>query len=151
MTGFVDFATAELSFAEHEHRELTAGIADIEDVADRAGWASGEDFAGDLRRVRHWYRVTLRPHTSWEEYVLYPAIDERTGTEWATRLMRFEHQQIARLAGLVERDLDGLAGLDGAMAHEGQRAARAHLYSLAALLRAHMEREDTFLLPVLGN
>lgn len=146
MTGFTGVAEAERTFAEHEHRELAAGIADLETVAGMAGQSAHEHLSAELRRVHQWYQIVLRPHAGWEEYVLYPEIDARAQTEWATRLMRYEHVQIARIAALIEHDINV------AMAeptHERVCAIRGHLYSLAALLRAHLEREDMFLMPVL--
>lgn len=148
MTGFIGVADAERSFAEHEHRELIAGINEIDAAAGLVGWTTPANLLDEVRRVRDWYAAVLRPHATWEESVLYPEIDSRAGTEWATKLMRFEHQQISRGAAQLERDLEALQAV---MTHEQACALRAHLTSLAALLRAHIEREDAFLLPLLAK
>lgn len=151
MTGLKGVTDAERSFAEHEHRELMAGLAGIEAVAIHAGCSSAASVAADLRRSQHWYQTVLRPHAQWEENVLYREMDERAGTEWATRLMRYEHLQIARVAAQLDRDLDAAEASDVPMSHEQVCAIRSHASSLAAMLRAHMEREDKFLFPLLGG
>ena len=53
--------------------------------------------------VLHWLDGTLGPHIAWEEAWLYPEIDARTGTPWATRAARFDHRQIREMAAPAAR------------------------------------------------
>ena len=88
----------------------------------------------------------LEPHAAWEEAWLYPEIDARTGTRWATRAARFDHQQIRELVARLRADQHFL-GSGGGGGHQAD--VRCHLFGLEALLRAHIEREERLLIPVL--
>jgi hypothetical protein len=89
----------------------------------------------------------LKPHMAWEESWLFPQIDDRARTPWATRLIRFDHRQIARQAErLHTHSLGGDRGTPGEA-----RTLVADLCGLEALLRANLEREERFLLPLLES
>ena len=137
---------ASQAFTEHQHRELRRGIDHVHDVACRIeGWVSPE-LAIQLRDVLRWLARDLEPHVAWEESWLYPEIDGRTGSPWATRAARFDHQQIREAAGRVRVDEELL--LEGGT-HELLPELRCHLLGLEALLRAHIEREERYLIPLL--
>jgi DUF438 domain-containing protein len=136
------------AFAEHEHHDLRRGIERIHEVAcEVQGWVAPE-LPTHLLGVLDWLGNVLDPHLSWEETWLYPEIDERTGTPWATRSARFDHQQIRRMAERVRYDLPLLRGEE---ANARLSELRCHLFSLEALVRAHIEREERFLIPVLAE
>ena len=84
----------------------------------------------------------------WEETWLFPQIDHRANTPWVARLIRFDHQQITRLASSLGSDRVRLGHGPEA---EASIEARCHLFSLEALVRAHVEREEHFLLPLLDR
>jgi hemerythrin-like domain-containing protein len=139
---------AEHSFIHHEHGELSSGIERLGRLAARVGKLRGVDLADEVLVVLRWLEDVLMPHAAWEDLVVYDRIDEIAGTAWATTLMRFEHAQI-------RRHIDLLAG-DYRRVHAEQTAERldelrARLYGLEALLRAHLEREDAVLLPLLDS
>jgi hemerythrin-like domain-containing protein len=56
-----------------------------------------------------------------------------------------ERRQIRTIAARLHADLDVL---HKGPSHEGAVELRAHLFALEALLRAHIEREERFLLPL---
>jgi hemerythrin-like domain-containing protein len=60
--------------------------------------------------------------------------------------MRFEHQQIHAAAKALESAAHAFREHPG---NDQLCDVRAHLYGLEALLRAHIAREELFLLPVL--
>ena len=60
--------------------------------------------------------------------------------------MRFEHGQIRRAICALEVDLDGLRREP---LHGQLTRLRADLYTLDALIRAHIERENAILIPAL--
>jgi hemerythrin-like domain-containing protein len=62
--------------------------------------------------------------------------------------MRHEHHQIAAIAARIEHDR---AVIEDPMTHDRSCALRADLVGLVTLLRAHIEREELFLLPVLAS
>ncbi len=61
------------------------------------GWLTPEQSVRVLG-VLDWLERELEPHIAWEESWLYPEIDARTGTPWATRAARFDHGQIRDVA-----------------------------------------------------
>ena len=137
---------AEWAFAEHEHRDLVRGINRIHDVACEIGRGPSTELSAHLIGVLQWLNVTLEPHIAWEEAWLYPEVDARTGTPWATRAARFDHQQIRQMATRLGADQ---RLLDGPPPGDRHAEVRCHLFGLEALLRAHIEREERFLIPLL--
>jgi iron-sulfur cluster repair protein YtfE (RIC family) len=146
MTTRQDEAPAVWAFEEHEHHDLERGLNRIHDVAGQVGLRSRPELSADLRSVLAWLDQTLEPHIAWEDGWLYPEIDARTGTAWATRSCRFDHSQIRRQAERVRTDQLSLTERSTA---EADTRIRADLFGLEALLRAHIEREERFLIPLL--
>jgi hemerythrin-like domain-containing protein len=147
MTTFESGANdVERRFLLQEHRDIVRSLGRIGDVAALAGTLAAVDLAPALRSVLEWLEHSFMPHTAWEEEWLYPRLDERAGTVWPGRVMRFEHDQIQRAIGelAVERD-----ALRHEPTHEDLLRLRSRLYGLEAIIRAHLEREEHFLLPVL--
>jgi hemerythrin-like domain-containing protein len=139
---------AARDFAEHEHRELLPGIDRIHDAACSAGTVATPHLSIALLDVIRWVDGVLQPHAAWEEASLYPELDRRAGTPWATRLMQFEHQQVRQLTARLRLDHDRLN-----QPHHPNlvQEVRCHLFGLEAILRAHVEREERFLLPLLDG
>ena len=136
------------AFTEHEHRDLVRGINRIHEVACEIGKRSKLEVSVDLLNILAWLDSTLGPHIAWEEGWLYPEIDAHLGTPWATRAARFDHQQIRVMAARLRADHHLLASRETG---DPQVETRCHLFSLEALLRAHVEREERFLIPLLAN
>ena len=148
MTTATEWA-AERTFVEHEHRELVPGINRIHEVACSVGTIPATDLSRALRDVMAWVDDVLQPHAAWEEQWLYPELDQRAGTPWATRLMQFEHGQIRDMTSRLDEDHTRLFEFG----HLGGEVSsiRCHLFGLEALLRAHVEREERFLVPLLDE
>jgi CBS domain-containing protein len=139
-------ATAEQAFTEHEHGDLAPGINRIHAIASAAGTMSPWDWSSAALEVIDWTRAVLRPHAAWEDAWLYPEIAGRAGSPWATKLMTFEHQQILDVARKLEADralMRQEPGRDETVELQGC------LFALEALLRAHIEREQEVLMPLL--
>lgn len=136
------------AFAEHEHRDLLRGINRIHDVACEFGRRPTAESSVHVLGVLDWLDSTLAPHIAWEESWLYPEIDARLDTPWATRAARFDHQQLREMAGRLRVDQHHLR--DGSPGELGAET-RCHLFGLEALLRAHVEREERFLIPLLDQ
>jgi iron-sulfur cluster repair protein YtfE (RIC family) len=136
------------AFEEHQHRELSRGLEHIHEIGcEVQGWVAPE-LPIHLLGLLDWLDDVLDPHLQWEETALYPEIDERTGTPWATRSARFDHQQIRSMVARVREDQHRLSGVDpSAVLPE----VRCHLFALEALLRSHIEREERFLIPILAE
>ncbi len=136
------------AFTEHEHRELKGGINRIHDVACEIGRWPTPEVSVHVLEVLGWMERVLEPHAAWEETWLYPEIDARAGTPWATRSARFDHAQIREMTTTLRADQQRLAH-DGS--HDRLPELRCHLFGLEALLRAHIDREERFLIPVLAE
>jgi iron-sulfur cluster repair protein YtfE (RIC family) len=136
------------TFEQHEHRDMVRGMNRIHDVACEIGRVPTPDVSVHVRDVLRWLDGTLDPHIAWEEAWLYPQIEARTGTPWATRAARFDHQQVREMVARLRTDESLLTGPDAA---EQQAEVRCHLFSLEALLRAHIEREERLLIPLLAD
>jgi hemerythrin-like domain-containing protein len=136
----------ERAFAEHEHRDLVRGINHLHEVACGIGQSATPELSDHVLVALRWFDESLEPHVAWEESWLYPEIDERCGTPWATRAARFDHQQIRDLVGRVRQDRQALTLGARPDRHD---QLRCHLFGLEALLRAHLEREERFLMPLL--
>ena len=144
----IDAREAIWAFAEHEHQDLQRGINRIHDVACEVGRRPTPELSVDVISVQSWIHDSLEPHIAWEDGWLYPEIEARLGTPWATRAARFDHQQIRQMADLLNEDQ---VRLGARSVGTDQAETRCHLFSLEALLRAHLEREERFLLPLLAE
>src|SRR5450432_2790553 len=125
------------AFEEHEHLDLVRGINRIHDIACQIGRLPTPELSLRLGDILGWLDGTLEPHIGWEEAWLYPEIEVRIGSPWATTAARFDHQQIRAMTSRIRLDQPLLASREGTDPAE----IRCHLFSLEALLRAHIERE----------
>jgi hemerythrin-like domain-containing protein len=137
---------SERDFAAHEHRDLMPGIHRIHETGCLVGHVTVGDLAVAVHRVVSWADHELAEHAAWEEKWLYPELDRRAESCWATRMLRFEHQQIRDLVRRIDAE-------EVLLAHELSRddanKLRSDLFGLESLLRAHMEREEKVIAPVL--
>jgi hemerythrin-like domain-containing protein len=148
MIGSLSAASAEHAFAEHEHRELRAGMDRIHELACTVARSAEPSVAPAVTEALEWLVTVLAPHAAWEDGWLYPHMDSRAGTHWATRVMAFEHQQIRRLIRELIGDQErGGRGHD--QDHVVETAGR--LFAIEGLLRAHIEREEELLIPLLDD
>lgn len=148
MTTHAGAAEAVWAYEEHEHRDLVRGINRIHDVACAIGREPTPELSLHVLEILAWLQGTLDPHIGWEETWLYREIDARTGTPWATRSARFDHRQIHDMADKLRRDHGSLGNRDNVDHHA---ELRCHLFGLEALIRAHIEREERFLIPLLND
>jgi iron-sulfur cluster repair protein YtfE (RIC family) len=136
------------SFVDHEHNELAAGIERIHQVACDLPSLAATERSTSVWTVLRWVHETLEPHMAWEEQWLLPRLDDCAQARWATRLLRFDHRQITNQA---ERLRMHGARLERGPSGEAIAEMRCDLFGLEALLRAVLEREEAFLLPLLEH
>jgi hypothetical protein len=136
------------AFAEHEHLDLARGIDHIHDIACEIGRRPTPELSLHVLGILQWSEQVLDPHMAWEDGWLFPEIDLRAGTTWATRSARFDHRQIREMLERIRIDQRSL--MQG-MSVDHHAGLRCHLFGLEALLRAHIEREQRFLIPVLDE
>jgi iron-sulfur cluster repair protein YtfE (RIC family) len=141
-------AEAVWAFEEHEHRDLARGLHHIHEAGAGIGHESRDELAAHVLGVLDWVGHTLEPHLAWEDAWLYPEIDALAGTAWATSIARFDHQQLREMVARIRTDYESLPALPPGERHT---ALRYDLFGLEALLRAHLEREERFLVPLLDD
>ena len=148
MTSTVAPSRHEISaFVEHDHEELVIALDSIHEVAANLASLSPERKEASIAKLLSLVDETLQPHLAWEESWLCPEIDTRAQTTWVTRLVRFDHRQIADQANRVKAHQ---------WHHDGPpRDTEAELFGdllgLETLLRADLEREERFLIPLLAS
>jgi hemerythrin-like domain-containing protein len=139
-------AAIERRIITHEHRDLEHVVARIESTAELAGNLAARDLASALRSLLDLIQKTFLPHSEWEETWYYPEVDRLAGTPWATKLLRYEHQQIRATIERIEADW---LALRHEPTHRQLVDLRARLYGLHALVTSHFEQEERYLMPVL--
>ncbi|MEX1172379.1 MAG: hemerythrin domain-containing protein [Chloroflexota bacterium] len=148
MTESARSLSAERAFAGLEHRDLRPGIDRVHEVGRWVGTIAAPDLSLVLLDVLDWFERVVEPHIAWEEAWLYPELDRLAGTAWATKAERYEHHHIRHVAARLEADRDRLRHEPS---HDQTAELLADLFGLEALLRAHIEREERFLLPLLDE
>jgi hemerythrin-like domain-containing protein len=135
-------------FVEQEHRELSSGVAGIEETAAHLEPATAANASHQVRVILDWFAQRLEQHLAWEDAWLYPQLDRLAGTDWLTRLMRFEHEQIRGAFQRLGADWEALPPVPE---RKDLDALRGRLYGLACVVRSHLEREEWILVPLLGE
>lgn len=136
----------ERRFVEEEHRRLRAGLANLQGAILEAHRLTHSDAMDRVVRTLAWIRRDVLPHAAWEEAWLYGHIDTQAGTPWATRALRFEHDQIREVAAALEREF--MAAHEHWTAEHASRLVVA-LTRLEALVAAHLAQEERMVVPLL--
>jgi hemerythrin-like domain-containing protein len=137
----------ERRFLVQEHHEIKTGLGTISDVAEQVGRFSSTDLASILSSLLLWLESSFEPHAAWEEAWLYPRLEALTTSPWPARLLSFDHDQIRERIEALKIERDHL----GDRSTVRQRDLPRLLYGLDAMIRAHMECEDRFLVPLLDE
>ncbi len=131
-----------------EHQRLRTGLAALEQTITDAYRLSRPELSDRVHRALEWIRRDLLPHAAWEDAWLYPQLDREAETPWATRILRFEHQQIGEIAAGLEGDAQELRGR---WSLELAFRVVARVASLHCIVAAHVAQEERFVLPVLDT
>jgi iron-sulfur cluster repair protein YtfE (RIC family) len=146
MTARQEASEAVRAFAQHEHLDLARGIDGIHEAACSVGSVPSAEIVRRIDGVLSWFDRELQPHLNWEEAWLYPQIDAVTGTPWSTRAARFDHAEVRTAVERLRREEFAQLGRSDI---DVRSDLRCRLFSLEALLRAHVDREEQLLLPIL--
>jgi hypothetical protein len=136
----------ERRFVEQEHHRLRSGLGNLQDAIASGYRLTQAEAIDRVVRTLAWLRRDFLPHAAWEEAWLYSRVDARAGTPWATRALRFEHEQIREVATALEHEFQ--------LAHEhwtGEHACRVlvALARLETLVAAHLVQEERLVVPLL--
>lgn len=87
------------------------------------------------------FKAGLERHIVWEEEILFPAFEQKTGiTEGPTQVMRIEH-----------REIKGFLGTIAAKLAAGDFATASEEAGLLAVLGPHNEKEEGILYPMIDR
>jgi iron-sulfur cluster repair protein YtfE (RIC family) len=134
-------------FFMKEHAELDSGIEQLRETADLMFLEPTEELARDIEDCFGFVNGTLVPHAQAEEKLLYPEFERLLGTPVAMQLLAREHEEIIRLA--TELGAYGPQPWQDELSHEERKHLRRLLYSLYALIRLHLTKEEEILIPLL--
>ncbi|HET9851349.1 MAG TPA: hemerythrin domain-containing protein [Candidatus Limnocylindrales bacterium] len=148
MTTAIAADAVEVKLVEQEHRRIREGLANLEQALGDAHLLARPDAIAAAVRALAWLRRDVLPHAAWEEAWLYPQLDSIAGTPWATRAMRFEHEQIREVATLLERDF---GAAEARWSNEQAFRLVIAMARLATLLSAHLAQEQWFVGPLLDH
>lgn len=138
----------EVQLLEQEHHRIRDGLAVIRETISRAHLLARPEAIDGVVRTLAWLRRDLLPHAAWEEAWLYPALDATASTPWATRALRFEHEQIRELATALEREF---AAAEARWSTEQAYRLVVALTRLETLVSAHLAQEAWFVQPLLEH
>ena len=135
-------------FFTEEHRRIRVGLALLEETLGDMHRLDRVETVERMTRILAWLRRDLLPHASWEEAWLYERLDRAAGSPWASRMLRWEHQEVRDLAILLEREFGEISQ------HWSSRVAfdlTAALARMDAILVAHLWKEEDVILPLLDG
>ncbi len=128
------------------HIELEPSIALIRATADGLDGMSSAAASSALEQIRRFVSDDLLPHEELEDRTIYPMLATAMGSDDATSSMHRTHQEIFRLARLLDRLVHDLPpeGPNGDDRTDLQRL----LYGLEAILRLHQSQEEDLYLSI---
>lgn len=131
------------------HRELLAGLDDVERVADRLFGFDQGVASQQLYSVIDFLQARLLTQVIAEGEALYPILERVVGSSEATELMRMER---AELSSRVERLQNTVAeALDVWPDRQLAASIVAQIHSLVALIRLHCRKKSEVLFPILDS
>ncbi len=122
------------------HLAFEPSIARIRGTADALDRMSTEAASVALQEVRRFVSDDLLPHEELEDRTIYPMLATAMGSDDATGSMHRTHQEIFRIARLLDR-LVGDLPPEGPSRDDRTDLQRL-LYGLEAILRLHQAQEE---------
>jgi iron-sulfur cluster repair protein YtfE (RIC family) len=136
-------------FVIDEHKVLLPHIDKLRIVADAIGTYSQHVCLRATDKIYEFLTGRLIPHMQVEEETLYPALAQLMGTPIAVASLSRDHTEINRLIGKM-RELRAQIGRFG-FAEDRANDKRRVLYSLHALLKLHLAKEEEIYLPIVDG
>lgn len=122
-----------------EHKELLPSIKDIGNLAESIDILSEVELRKRLKTVLDFLQKKLIPHALAEDQVLYPKIDDLAHFAQATKTMKYDHEEIAKLTSFISENMKNK--------HDLQKL----LYQLSLLVALHFKKEEEIYLPFLDE
>ena len=120
-------------FYAHDHDRLDALFKQFQALKRTEGAQAAKHFAG--------FQSGLTRHIAWEEELLFPAFESKTGMHDAgpTAVMRMEHREIKQLLAVIAERIQNSVASDS----EEQQ--------LLSVLGSHNEKEEHILYPAIDQ
>ena len=128
------------------HIELEPSIARIRATADGLDGMSGVAASIALEETLRFVSHDLLPHEELEDRTIYPTLAKAMGSDDATGSMHRTHQEIFRLARLLDRLVRDLPA-EGPSVSDRTDLQRL-MYGLEAILRLHQAQEEDLYLSI---
>ncbi len=128
------------------HLELAPSITRIRATADVLDGLSATAATAALEEIRRFIAEDLLPHEELEDRTIYPMLATAMGSDDATASMHRTHQEIFRLARLLDRLVADLPP-EGPSSDDRTDLQRL-LYGLEAILRLHQAQEEDLYLSI---
>ncbi len=128
-----------------EHEVIRARLEEVQRLADSIGEIGIEDLEGRADEIHGFLAHTVMPHAVAEGRVLIPVVRERTHEPTIGIRMTQCHVQVGRLVD----ELQQILSKGGVSSGDGQRDLRRVLYSIHALLTAHLDETEEQVEPLL--
>ncbi len=129
-----------------EHVALEGPIAGVRGTADLLDGLAADAALAALEGVRRFVADNLLPHEEMEDRTIYPMLTAAMGSDDATASMHRTHQEIFRLARLLDRLVRDLPP-EGPSPEDRTDLQRV-LYGLEAILRLHQAQEEDLYLSI---
>jgi hemerythrin-like domain-containing protein len=130
---------------QQEHALIRAELEKLRELADQIEERPSEEVLARAAAVHEFLAHTVMPHAVAEGRVLMPLVRDRTGEPTIGVRMTQCHVQVGRLVDELDRQLGKLR----AGSARAERELRRILYSLHALLTAHLDEADEEVEPLL--
>ena len=146
MTVAIAADAIEVDLLEQEHRRIHAGLSTLREGIAAAHELTRASAIDRVVRTLSWLRRDVLPHAAWEEAWLYPHLDANAATPWATRGLRFEHEQIREMAKALEAEF---VAAEARWNSEQAFRLVVSMTRLETLVSAHLAQEHWFVGPLL--
>lgn len=130
-----------------EHQQQVTRLEGLRGVADSIGSTPRESLREEVGQAYHFLTQQLLPHAQAEEQIVYPVVGRLLGVQETTATMTRDHLEVLQFTEELEAQWLHLyyAPLNGS----DEQALRRILYSLYAILKLHLAKEEELYLPLL--
>lgn len=132
-----------------EHKELMPHIEELRVAADSVGEVSPEELQKAVEKAYEVLTHHLIPHATAEDKALYPMVERVMQAPQATATMKRDHVEVGKLTkelAILKEQILTAPTSDWVM-----KELRRVLYSLYAVLKMHLAKEEEIYLPLLDK
>jgi iron-sulfur cluster repair protein YtfE (RIC family) len=124
-----------------EHAHLHHGIEELKRLGDGVGRDPVRETVAGVQAAVRFLHAELLPAGRWDDDVLYPLVGRVLGSPRATLTMSWDHAEVERMAGQLERAAEEF----------DEPMLRRLLYGLYHVIRLHLVKEEELYGPLLDE